>query len=87
MGTGQSFLFGSCHGIGKHIYRTDVLAGSLSVVRTLFVRCTLAGPFNVSAKLFWPKSIDELKSITTIFSHNLLILFALQQFSKALTGQ
>jgi hypothetical protein len=39
------------------------------------------------AKVFWPKFMGKLKSITTIFSHNLLYLFELQQFTQTLTGQ
>jgi hypothetical protein len=75
----KKFLFDSCLDIVEHICQNDVLAKSLSVVRRLFVQCSLAGPFNGTMKVLWPESMDELKSTTTIFSHNLLNLFALQQ--------
>ena len=82
----KSFLFDGCHGIVERICRICVLAESLSVVRKQSVRCTLAGPFNESVKVLWPKSMGDFKSITTIFSHNLLYLFALQQFTHKLMG-
>jgi len=83
----KKFLSGDCHGIGEHICRNLVLAGSLSVVKKQSVRCTLASPFNKSRKVLWPKFMGELKSITIIFSHNLLYLFVLQQFTQKLMGQ
>jgi hypothetical protein len=52
-------------------------------VKKWCVQYASANPF----KDFWSKCKDELKSITTIFSHNLLYLFELQQFPKTLTGQ
>jgi len=83
----KKFLSCSCRGIGERICRIGVLAKSLSVARKLFVQCTLASPSNISTKVFWPKFTTELKSLTTIFSHNLLNLLRLQQFPKTLTGQ
>jgi len=38
-------------------------------------------------KVYWPKFKDKLKSIPIIFSHNLLYLFVLQQFTQKLMGQ
>jgi hypothetical protein len=38
-------------------------------------------------KALWPKPMGIFKSIPTIFSHNLLYLFALRQFTQKLTGQ
>jgi hypothetical protein len=38
-------------------------------------------------KTYWPKVTDELKSIPTIFSHNVLKLSVLHQFSIKLMGQ
>lgn len=46
----KRFLSDSCHGIGECICRTRVLAGSLSVVRKQFTRCTLASPFDATVK-------------------------------------
>jgi len=83
----KRFLFDGCRGIGKRICRIGILAESLTVVRKQFVPRALACPFNVLAKVFWPKFMGELKSITTIFSHNLLYLFVLQQFTCKLMGQ
>ena len=83
----KRFLFDGCHGIVERICRICVLAENLSVVRKQSVRCTLACPFNESVKVLWPKSMDDFKSITTVFSHNLLYLFALQQFTHKLMGQ
>ena len=83
----RKFVSDSCLDTDEHICRIRVLASSLSVVRKRSSLCALAGPFNVSMKIIGPKFISELKSITLIFSHNLLNLFALQLFSKILTGQ
>jgi hypothetical protein len=55
---------------------------------TLFLAgCALANLFNIFPKVTWPESMSELKSNTTIFSHNLFVLFGLQQFLEILTGQ
>jgi len=83
----KKFLSCNFRGIAEHICRTRVLVGGLLVVRKLFVRCTLADPFDVAMETFWPKCTIKLKSITVIFSYNLLYLLALQQFTKTLTGQ
>jgi hypothetical protein len=83
----KMFLFGSCRDICQRICGSGVLVKSLPVVRKQFVPRALACPFNVLAKVFWPKFMGKLKSITTIFSHNLLYLFELQQFTQTLTGQ
>jgi hypothetical protein len=83
----KKFLSDSCLGIDERICRIRALVESLSVVRKQFALCALASPFNVSTKVIWPKFMSELKSITAIFSHNLLNLFGLQQFPKTLTGQ
>jgi hypothetical protein len=77
------FARGDCHDNGGHSGRIGAWARSPAVVRKRFVQYASANPF----KDFWPKCKEELKSITTIFSHNLLYLFDLQQFSKTLTGQ
>jgi hypothetical protein len=60
---------------------------SLSVVRKLYAQYALAGPFDGLMKVYWPKFKGELKSIPIIFSHNLLYLFVLQQFTQKLMGQ
>jgi len=86
-GIRNKFLSDSCHDIDEHICRIRVLAGGLSVVRKLFAPCALASPFNVVGKVIWPKFMGELKSVTVIFSHNLLNSLVLQHFSKTLTGQ
>ncbi len=83
----RKFVSDSFHDIGERICRTRVLAGSLSVVRKLVARCALANPLAVNKQVSWPKSMRELKSITTIYSHNLLSTFGLQRFPKTLTGQ
>jgi hypothetical protein len=76
-----------CRGIGGYIGRDGAWARSPGVVRRWFVPRASANPFDVEDKVFWPKSENELKSKTTIFSHNLLHLFDLHQFLKTLTGQ
>ena len=78
---------GDCRDNGGHTDRNGAWAESPAVVRKRCVRCASANPFNGRAKAFWPKCKDELKSITTIFSHNILYLFDLQQIPKTLTGQ
>jgi hypothetical protein len=83
----KKFAFRSCLDIGEHICRIRVLAESLSVVRKQSVQRALARPFKVLTKVFWPRSMGELKSIPVIFSHNLLCLLVLQQFNQTLTGQ
>ena len=83
----KKFLFDGCHNIAERICRIVFWEESLTVVRRLFVRCTLAGPFNESVKVLWPKPTGDFKSIPTIFSHNLLYLFGLQQFAYKLMGQ
>jgi hypothetical protein len=72
--------------LDEHICRILVLVRSLSVARKLFAPRALASPFNVVGKVIWPKFMSELKSVTVIFSHNLLNLLVLQQFPKTLTG-
>ena len=76
-----------CLDIGGHRGRTGALAESPAVVRRRFVPSALANPFNVEPKAFWPKCKNELKSKTTIISHNLLCLCDLHQYPKTLTGQ
>jgi hypothetical protein len=76
-----------CRDTDGHTGRIGAWAESPTVVRKRYVQRASANPFKLKAKVLWPKSKDELKSITTIFSHNLLYLFELQQFSKTLTGQ
>ena len=77
----------NCRDIGGHINRIGAWAKSPEAVRKRFVLSALANPFNIKAKVFWPKSKNELKSKTTIFSHNMLYLFNLRQSLKSLTGQ
>jgi hypothetical protein len=79
--------FDNCRDTAEHKRRIGAWARSPAVVRKQFVLRASANPFNVEAKVSWPKSKDELKSKTTIFSHNLLYLFNLYQFLKTLTGQ
>ena len=74
----KMFLSDGCRDIVERIRRIVFWEESLTVVRRLFVRCTLAGPFNESVKVLWPKPTGDFKSIPTIFSHNLLYLFGLQ---------
>ena len=83
----KKFLLGSCRDIAERICRIRVSAGDPSVVRKQFAQRALASPFNVSTKVVWPKSMGELKSITAIYSHNLLKSSSLQRFPKTLTGQ
>jgi hypothetical protein len=79
--------FDDCRDTAEHKRRIGAWARSPVVARRRFVLRASANPFNVEAKAFWPKSKDELKSKTTIFSRNLLYLFNLRQFLKTLTGQ
>jgi len=79
--------FDDCRDTAEHKRRIGALARSPAVVRRRFVLRASANPFNEKEKAFWPKSKDELKSKTTIFSRNLLYLFNLRQFLKTLTGQ
>ena len=83
----KNSLFDGCHDIFERICRIVFWEESLSVVRKLFARCTLADPFNESVKVLWPKSMGDFKSIPIICSHNLLYLFGLQHFSHKLMGQ
>ena len=83
----KKFLSDGCRDILERICRIASWEESLTVVRRLFVRCTLAGPFNETVKVLWPKSTGDFKSIPIIFSHNLLYLFDLQQFTHKLMGQ
>jgi hypothetical protein len=76
-----------CRDIGGYKYRVGAWVESPVVVRRRFVLRASVNPFNVEAKVFWPKFKDELKSKTTIFSHNLLYWSKLHKFSKMLTGQ
>jgi hypothetical protein len=79
--------FDDCRNIAEHKHRIGAWAKSPAVVRRQFVLRASANPFNEKEKAFWPKSKNELKSKTTIFSRNLLYLFNLHQFLKTLTGQ
>jgi len=83
----KRFLFDGCRDIGEHICRIVFEAESLTVVRRLFVRHTLAGPFNKSVKVSQPKFICDFKSNPIIFSRNILYLTNLQQFTHKLMGQ
>ena len=83
----KRFWFCNCRGIVERICRMRVWAGSPGVVKKRFAPCTLADPFDVAMEIIWPKSKSKLKSITVIFSYNLLCLLVLQNFTKALTGQ
>jgi len=76
-----------CRDTGGCKCRIGAWAKSPAVARKQFVLRASANPFNIKVEVFWPKSKDELKSKTTIFSHNLLYLFNLHQFLKTLTGQ
>jgi hypothetical protein len=81
------FAFDDCRDTAEHKRRIGAWAGSPAVVRRRFAPRASANPFNEKEKAFWPKSKNELKSKTTIFSRNLLYLFNLRQFLKTLTGQ
>jgi len=83
----RKFLCDDCHGIVERICRNVSLARNLSVVRKQSVRYSLANPFGKTAKVNWSKFTGKLKSIPLIFSHKLLCLLVLQQFSFKLTGQ
>jgi len=83
----RTFGLDDCRRTGEYKYRAGSLAKSPAVVRRRFVLRASANPFNEKEKAFWPKSKNELKSKTTIFSRNLLYLFNLRQFLKTLTGQ
>lgn len=80
-------LFDSCLCVVARTCRIDVLVESLLVARKQFVRYTLASPFLFLVKVFWPKSISEFKSTTTIFYRNLFNLFILQHLTYKLMGQ
>jgi hypothetical protein len=81
------FLSDSCHGIAERICRIVSWEENLSIVRKRSAQCTLAGPFNKLLKVLWLKSTGIFKSNPTTFSHNLLYLLSLQQYSFKLTGQ
>ena len=81
----KMFLSDGCHDIVERIGRIVFGEESLTVVRRRSVRHALANSFNKSMKVYWPKSKGKLKSIPILFSHNLLYLFVLQQFSKNLS--
>ena len=83
----KKFSLDSCRDIVERICRIRVSAGDPSAVRKQFVQRALASPFRVSTKVVWPKFMGELKSITAIYSHNLLSSFTLQQSPKTLAGQ
>ena len=83
----KKFLSDDCRDISEHICRNVFWEGSLPIVRKRSVRCALANPFGKSMKVYWPKLKGKLKSIPIIFSHNLLFLCQLQQFTQNLTGQ
>jgi len=76
-----------CLRICERICRIVFWGESLSIVRKLYVQHVLANPFNGLMKVYWPKFKGKLKSIPIIFSHNLLYLFILQQFTQKLMGQ
>jgi len=80
-------LFDSCLCVVARTCRIDVSVESLLVARKQFVRYTLASPFLFLVKVFWPKSISEFKSTTTIFYRNLFNLFILQHLTYKLMGQ
>jgi len=80
-------LLDNCLDIGERICRIASLEESLSVVRKQSVQLALASPFNDSLKVYWLNVVNELKSIPIIFSHKLLNLLVLCQFSIKLTGQ
>ena len=80
-------LFDGCPDTVERICRIVFWEESLTVVRGLFVRRTLAAPFSKSVKVLRPKSMGDFKSIPLIYSRNLLCLFALQDFRYKLMGQ
>jgi hypothetical protein len=59
----------------------------LTAIPKPYALYALAKPFNGFMKVYWPKFKGKLKSIPIIFSHNLLFLFYLQQFTQKLMGQ
>ena len=81
------FLSDGCRDIVERICRIVSWGESLTVVRRLSVQCALTNPFSKYVKVYWPKSRGKLKSIPIIFSHNILYLFELEQFSYKLMGQ
>ena len=83
----KKFLFDGFRDIFVHTCRIPFWVENLTVVRKRSVRHALVNPFCKCVKVCWPKFNCKLKSIPTIFSHNLLYLFALQQFTHKLTGQ
>jgi len=83
----KKFLFGGCRDIVERICRNVFWEENLTVARKLSALYPLANPFSKSVKVYWTKSKGKLKSITIIFSHNLLYLFGLQQFTYKLMGQ
>ena len=83
----KNSLFDNCRDIGERICRIVFCQESPSVVKKRSVQRALANPFNKSVKAYWPKFTDELKSNPTIFSHKLLKLLVLHQFSITLMGQ
>jgi len=83
----KKFLRDDCRDTAERICRIRVSAGIPSVVRKQFARRALASPFHVATKVVWPNFMGKLKSITVIYSHNLLTSSRLQRFSRKLTGQ
>jgi hypothetical protein len=83
----RKFLPDDCLRICERICRIVFWEGSPSVVRKPYALYALAKPFNEWMKVYWPKFKGKLKSIPIIFSHNLLFLCYLQQFTQKLMGQ
>jgi len=83
----KKFLPDDCPDICERICRIVFWEESLSVVRKPYALYALAKPFNGFMKVYWLKFKGKLKSIPIIFSHNLLFLFYLQQFTQKLMGQ
>ena len=83
----KMFLSDGCRDIVERICRIVSWGENLTVVRRLSAQHALANPFSKSVKVYWPKSKGKLKSNPIIFSHNILYLFGLHQFSHRLMGQ
>jgi hypothetical protein len=83
----KKFLPDDCLRICERICRIVFWEESLSVVRKPYALYALAKPFNELVKVSRLKFKGKLKSFPIIFSHNLLYLFVLQQFTQKLMGQ
>jgi hypothetical protein len=83
----KKFLFDGYPSICERICRIVFWEENPSVARKQSDLYALANPLSEKTKVFWPKFMGKLKSIPIIFSHNLLYLFMLQQFSQKLMGQ